>query len=168
MSRLPTRPAPEQLAMERLAMQGAALVSLRGVVHRSPGIAGIFHPATRGACGRAENRTARGSELTVNGPALVLGMVNTSTGHRHRCGGGCCPAGCSVTDEADKSHRFALTGKDPESRNRTIILWREVDLIGGTVVRRVVVTLDAMMHTATVLTCPEAIEVAEAILAAAR
>jgi hypothetical protein len=73
-----------------------------------------------------------------------------------------------VTDEADKSHRFALTGKDPESRNRTIILWREVDLIGGTVVRRVVVTLDAMMHTATVLTCPEAIEVAEAILAAAR
>jgi hypothetical protein len=69
---------------------------------------------------------------------------------------------------ADQSHRFALTGHDPQSRNRTIILWREVDLIGGTVVRRVVLTLDATMSTATVLTCPEAREVAQAILAAAR
>ncbi len=56
----------------------------------------------------------------------------------------------------------------PQGRNRTIILWREVDLIGGTVVRRVVLTLDATMTTATILTCPEAIEVAQAILAAAR
>jgi hypothetical protein len=79
------------------------------------------------------------------------------------------PAGCPVTDDADKSHRFALTGQDPEGRNRTIILWREMDLIDGTVVRRVVVlTLDATMTTATVLTCPEAREVAQAILAAAR
>jgi hypothetical protein len=36
------------------------------------------------------------------------------------------------------------------------------------VVRRVVVTLDATMTTATVLTLPEAREVAQAILAAAR
>ena len=77
-------------------------------------------------------------------------------------------AGCSVTDEADKSHRFALTGHDPEGRNRTIILWREVDLIGGTVVRRVVVTLDATMTTATVLTRAQALEVGQAILEAAR
>ena len=69
---------------------------------------------------------------------------------------------------ADQSHRFALTGSDPEGRNRTIILWREVDLIDGKVVRRVVLTLDATMTTATVLTPPEAIEVAQAILAAAR
>jgi hypothetical protein len=78
------------------------------------------------------------------------------------------PAECPVTDDADKSHRFALTGQDPEGRNRTIILWREMDLIDGTVVRRVVVTLDATMSTATVFTCPEAREVAQAILAAAR
>lgn len=69
---------------------------------------------------------------------------------------------------ADQSHRFALTGQDPEGRNRTIILWREVDLVDGNVVRRVIVTLDATMKTATVLTCPEAVEVAQAILAAAR
>jgi hypothetical protein len=68
----------------------------------------------------------------------------------------------------DQSHRFALTGQDPEGRNRTIILWREVDLIGGTVVRRVVVTLDATMTTATVLTCAQAVEVGQAILDAAR
>jgi hypothetical protein len=73
-----------------------------------------------------------------------------------------------VTDDADKSRRFALTRHDPDGRNRTIILWREVDLIGGTVVRRVVVTLDATMHTATVLTCAQAIEVGQAILDAAR
>ena len=77
-------------------------------------------------------------------------------------------AGCPVTDDADKSHRFALTGHDPKGRNRTIILWREVDLVGGTVVRRVVVTLDATMTTATVLTLAQAVEVAHAILAAAR
>ena len=72
----------------------------------------------------------------------------------------------SVTAEC--SHRFALTGQDPEGRNRTIILWREADLINGIVVRRVVLTLDATMKTATILSPPEAIEVAEAILAAAR
>lgn len=69
---------------------------------------------------------------------------------------------------AEKSHRFALTGRDPEGRNRTIILWQEADLVNGKVVRRVVLTLDATMTTATVLTCPEAVEVAQAILAAAR
>jgi hypothetical protein len=73
-----------------------------------------------------------------------------------------------VTDDADKSHRFALTGKDLEGRNRTIILWREVALIGGTVVRRVVITVDATMHTATVFTLAQAVEVAQAILEAAR
>jgi hypothetical protein len=73
-----------------------------------------------------------------------------------------------VTDYADKSRRFALTSHDPEGRNRTIIVWREVDLIGGTVVRRVVVTLDATMPTATVLTCAQALEVGQAILDAAR
>jgi hypothetical protein len=55
---------------------------------------------------------------------------------------------------ADQSHRFALTGQDPEGRNRTIILWREVDLIDRKVVRQVVLTLDATMTTATVLTPP--------------
>jgi hypothetical protein len=77
-------------------------------------------------------------------------------------------AGCSVTDDADKSHRFALTGHDLQGRNRTIILWREVDLVGGDVVRRVVMTLDATMTTATVLTLVQAVEVAQAILEAAR
>jgi hypothetical protein len=69
---------------------------------------------------------------------------------------------------AEKSHRFALTGRAPEGRNRTIILWQEADLVAGKVVRRVVLTLDATMTTATVFTCPEAVEVAEAILAATR
>jgi hypothetical protein len=41
-------------------------------------------------------------------------------------------------------------------------------LVNGTVVRRVVLTLDATMKTATVLTCSEAVEVAQAILAAAQ
>jgi hypothetical protein len=49
-----------------------------------------------------------------------------------------------------------------------IILWREVDLIGGHVVRRVVITLDATMHTATVLTCAQAVQVGQTILDAAR
>ncbi len=69
---------------------------------------------------------------------------------------------------AERSHRFALTGHDPEGRNRTIILWQEADLVGDTVVRRVVVTLDATMTTATVLTCAQAVEVGQAILDAAR
>jgi hypothetical protein len=69
---------------------------------------------------------------------------------------------------AEQSHRFALTGKDPEGRNRTLILWQEADLVDGRVVRRVVLTLDATMRTATVLTCPEAGELGRAILEAAR
>ncbi len=69
---------------------------------------------------------------------------------------------------AERSHRFALTGHDPEGRNRTMILWQEADLVDGIVERRVVVTLDATMTTATVLTRAEAAEVALAMLAAAK
>ncbi len=68
----------------------------------------------------------------------------------------------------DQSHRFALTGADCEGRNRTIILWRESDLVEGRVQRRVVITVDATTNTATVLTSSEAIEVAHALLAAAQ
>ena len=69
---------------------------------------------------------------------------------------------------AEHSHRFALTGQDPEGNSRTIILWREIDYVHGKVIRRVVLTLDATMTTATMLTGPEALEVAKAIRAAAR
>ncbi len=69
---------------------------------------------------------------------------------------------------ADQSHRFAITGTDPDGNARTIILWRETDLVDGTVVRRVVLTLDATMTTATVLNGTEAAQVAQALLAAAR
>jgi hypothetical protein len=68
----------------------------------------------------------------------------------------------------DQSHRFVITGEDPEGRSRTIILWRDTDLIDGKVVRRVHITLDATTVTETILTQGEAVEVAEAILAAAR
>jgi hypothetical protein len=68
----------------------------------------------------------------------------------------------------DQSHRFVITGEDLEGRPRTIILWRETDLVDGKVVRRVVITLDATINTATVLTQGEAVEVGEAILTAAR
>ncbi|MGH3768974.1 MAG: hypothetical protein ACRDS0_09235 [Pseudonocardiaceae bacterium] len=68
---------------------------------------------------------------------------------------------------AERSHRFALTGHDPEGRNRTIILWQEADLVNGVVQRRVVVTLDATMNTATILTRAEAVELARAMLTAA-
>jgi hypothetical protein len=67
----------------------------------------------------------------------------------------------------DQSHRFVITGQDPEGRPRTIILWRDTDLVNGTVVRRVVITLDATLNTATILTQSDAVQVAEAILAAA-
>jgi hypothetical protein len=68
----------------------------------------------------------------------------------------------------DQSHRFVITGEDPDGRPRTIILWRETDLVDGKVVRRVHVTLDATTVTETILTQSDAIEVAEAILAAAK
>ena len=67
----------------------------------------------------------------------------------------------------DQSHRFVITGQDPEGRSRTI-LWRDTNLVDGKVVRRVVITVDATLKTATILTQGEAVEVAEAILAAAR
>ena len=67
----------------------------------------------------------------------------------------------------DQSHRFVITGEDPEGRSRTI-LWRDTDLIDGKVVRRVHVTLDATTVTETILTQRDAVAVAEAILAAAR
>lgn len=52
--------------------------------------------------------------------------------------------------------------------SRTIMVWQETLFVDGCVVRRVVISLDATWNTATVLTCPEAGEVANAILRAAR
>ncbi|MGH3815248.1 MAG: hypothetical protein ACRDUV_22845 [Pseudonocardiaceae bacterium] len=49
----------------------------------------------------------------------------------------------------DQSHRFVITGEDPEGHPRTIILWRETDLVHGKVVRRVHVTLDATIRITT-------------------
>jgi hypothetical protein len=67
----------------------------------------------------------------------------------------------------DQSHRFVITGQDPEGRSRTVILWRDTDLIDGKVVRRVVITVDATLNTATILTQGEAVAVAEAMTRAA-
>jgi hypothetical protein len=67
----------------------------------------------------------------------------------------------------DQSHRFVITGEDPDGRPRTI-LWRETDLVNGKVIRRVHITLDATTVTETILTQSDAVEVAEAILAAAK
>ena len=67
----------------------------------------------------------------------------------------------------DQSHRFVITGQDPEGRSRTVILWRDTDLIDGKVVRRVVITVDATMKTATILTQRDAVAVAEAMILAA-
>jgi hypothetical protein len=68
----------------------------------------------------------------------------------------------------DQSHRFVITGEDPDGHPRTIILWRETDFVDGKVVRRVHLTLDATTVTETILTQRDAVAVAEAILAAAR
>jgi hypothetical protein len=68
---------------------------------------------------------------------------------------------------ADQRHRHALTGRDPDRCNRTIILWRETDLVHGRVVRCVVITLDTTMRTAVILTLPQALELADALRAAA-
>jgi hypothetical protein len=69
---------------------------------------------------------------------------------------------------AEQSRRFVITGQDPEGRDRTIIGWREAEYVEGRVVKRVVLTLDATMNTATVLTTAEALELGQKILAAAR
>jgi hypothetical protein len=61
-----------------------------------------------------------------------------------------------------------ITGEDPEGRSRTIILWRDIDLVDGKMVRRVMITVDATLKTGTILPQGEAVRVGEAILAAAR
>lgn len=68
---------------------------------------------------------------------------------------------------AEFSPRFTLAGLDPQGRSRTLIGWRDVDLVEGQIRRRVVVTLDATLKTAVCLSCPQAVELAEAIPAAA-
>jgi hypothetical protein len=67
----------------------------------------------------------------------------------------------------DQDHRHAVTGRDGDSRNRTVILWRETDLVHGRVERHVVITLDATPRTAVILTLSQAAELADALRAAA-
>ncbi|MBV9160604.1 MAG: hypothetical protein JO281_03380 [Pseudonocardiales bacterium] len=62
----------------------------------------------------------------------------------------------------EQSHRYAITCRDSRGRNRTLILWRETDLVHGRVERYVVITLDAALRTAVITTPQHAIELAEA------
>jgi len=71
-----------------------------------------------------------------------------------------------MSNYEDQSHRFVITGEDPDGHPRTIILWRETDLVNGKVVRRVHITLDATTVTETILTQSDAADVAQAILEA--
>jgi hypothetical protein len=67
--------------------------------------------------------------------------------------------------------RISPTGSSSPVKIQTVtrvILWRETDLVDGTVVRRVHITLDATTVTETILAQKKAVEVAQAILAAAR
>ncbi|MGH3885512.1 MAG: hypothetical protein ACRDSZ_02910 [Pseudonocardiaceae bacterium] len=59
-------------------------------------------------------------------------------------------------------------GQDREGRTRTVILWRESDLIDGRVVHQVVLTVDSTEKTVTLLSCTQAIEIAQALLGAAQ
>ncbi|MGH3548034.1 MAG: hypothetical protein ACRDQU_07940 [Pseudonocardiaceae bacterium] len=106
----------------------------------------------------------RGGGLPGTTPRLLAGPARPGDS-RYRDSGDLTRDGDAVTVE--QSHRFALTGADRAGRNRTIILWRESDLVDGRVVRRVVITVDATMNTATVLTGSQAVEVATALRAAA-
>jgi hypothetical protein len=67
----------------------------------------------------------------------------------------------------DQSHRFVITGEDLDGHPRTIILRRDTNLVDGKVVRRVVITVDATLKTATILTQRDAVAVAEAMTLAA-
>ncbi len=67
----------------------------------------------------------------------------------------------------DRSHRHALTGRDPDDLNRTVIVWRETNPVQGGVMRHVVITLDTTMLTAVILTLSQALELAGALRAAA-
>jgi hypothetical protein len=51
--------------------------------------------------------------------------------------------------------------------HRSVILWRDTDLVDGKVVRRVVITVDATLKTATILAQRDAVAVAEAMTRAA-
>lgn len=66
-----------------------------------------------------------------------------------------------------KTHRHVLTGRDFDGHNRTVILWREADLVYGQVERHVVITLDATLRNAVILTLQQVIELADALRAAA-
>lgn len=66
-----------------------------------------------------------------------------------------------------KTHRHVLAGRDFDSHNRTVILWWEADLVYGQVERHIVITLDATLRTAVILTLQQAIELADALRAAA-
>jgi hypothetical protein len=76
-------------------------------------------------------------------------------------------SGFGLVTTADQSHRQAITGRDCGNGNRTVILWRETDLVNGRVERQVVITLDATLRTAVILTLPQAAELADALSAAA-
>jgi hypothetical protein len=68
---------------------------------------------------------------------------------------------------ANQSHQHAITGRDPGDRNRTLILWKETDLIHGKLVRHVVIILDTTLRTAVMLSLPEVVELANALRMAA-
>lgn len=67
----------------------------------------------------------------------------------------------------EQRHRFAITGHDPDGGRCTLILWRQLELVHGTTVARVVLTLDSTRRCMLVLLPGQGIELGEAIRVAA-
>jgi hypothetical protein len=74
---------------------------------------------------------------------------------------------CALSARPIKTYRHVLTGRDLDNRNRTVILWREADMVEGQVLVYIVITLDATLDTVVILTFRQAIELADALKAAA-
>lgn len=113
-------------------------------MHQTPGVVGLAYPRQQAS------------------PCQRDRFISSEKSERDACAGSRLRP---VNPEQD--HRHAITGRDLDRRNRTVILWRETDLVQGSVERHVVVTLDATSRTAVILTLPQAVELADALRAAA-
>lgn len=67
----------------------------------------------------------------------------------------------------ERSHWFAIPAVTAEGDACTLIVWREVTMVGGQVITRVAISLDSTWRRTVVLTPEQAREVSEGIWSAA-
>jgi hypothetical protein len=74
---------------------------------------------------------------------------------------------CERSVGPSTTYRHVRTGRDLDSRHRTVILWQAADLVKGQVEAHIIIILEATLDTVVILSVQQVLTLADTVRTAA-